>query len=419
MSMEEKQNSQTFLDFNQNIFKPISREEIAEIIRNCYKKNIPLEINGSKSKNKIGRNFQAEKTLDLTSYSGIIDYKPEELYIKVKAGTPINSIIEELDKHDQQLAFEPVDFGFLFNGKSNNGTIGGVISCNFAGPRRFKVGSARDHLLGFQGINGKGEIIKSGGTVVKNVTGYDLCKLISGSFGTLSVLTELSVKVLPKPQSSKTLIINNPHIKKAIEYLGTALSSSSDPSGGVFYPEQFDQSFTFNDLTHKGALTAIRIEGPSNSVDHRIKNLSTELGLLENEYSILESVQTKIFWNKTKNLEIFSNSKKNLLRIVVPISETLSVLQKMKPYDINYFLDWGGSLIWVELEKISLKILREIKDITQQHSGYFTIIKVEDDLKASADIFTIDPIKYKISEKIKKSFDPKRIFNPGKMYSGI
>ena len=419
MSMEEKQNSQTFLDFNQNIFNPSSREEIAEIIRNCYKKNIPLEINGSKSKNKIGRNFQAEKTLDLTSYSGIIDYKPEELYIKVKAGTPINSIIEELDKHDQQLAFEPVDFGFLFNGKSNNGTIGGVISCNFAGPRRFKVGSARDHLLGFQGINGKGEIIKSGGTVVKNVTGYDLCKLISGSFGTLSVLTELSVKVLPKPQSSKTLIINNPHIKKAIEYLGTALSSSSDPSGGVFYPEQFDQSFTFNDLTHKGALTAIRIEGPSNSVDHRIKNLSVELGLLENEYSILESVQTKIFWNKTKNLEIFSNSKKNLLRIVVPISETLSVLQKMKPYEIDYFLDWGGSLIWVELEKISLKILREIKDIMQQHSGYFTIIKVEDDLKASADIFTIDPIKYKISEKIKKSFDPKRIFNPGKMYSGI
>ena len=419
MSMEEKQNSQTFLDFNQNIFNPSSREEIAEIIRNCYKKNIPLEINGSKSKNKIGRNFQAEKTLDLTSYSGIIDYKPEELYIKVKAGTPINSIIEELDKHDQQLAFEPVDFGFLFNGKSNNGTIGGVISCNFAGPRRFKVGSARDHLLGFQGINGKGEIIKSGGTVVKNVTGYDLCKLISGSFGTLSVLTELSVKVLPKPQSSKTLIINNPHIKKAIEYLGTALSSSSDPSGGVFYPEQFGQSFTFNDLTHKGALTAIRIEGPSNSVDHRIENLSTELGLLKNEYSILESVQTKIFWNKTKNLEIFSNSKKNLLRIVVPISETLGVLQKMKPYEINYFLDWGGSLIWVELEKISLKILREIKDITQRHSGYFTIIKVEDDLKASADIFTIDPIKYKISEKIKKSFDPKRIFNPGKMYSGI
>ena len=132
--------------------------------------------------------------------------------------------------------------------------IGGVVSCNFAGPRRFKVGSARDHLLGFQGINGKGETIKSGGTVVKNVTGYDLCKLISGSFGTLTVLTELSVKVLPKAETNKTLIINNPHVKKALEYLGKSLSSSIDPSGGVFYPDSFEKYFSFNDLTHKGCL---------------------------------------------------------------------------------------------------------------------------------------------------------------------
>ena len=419
MFMEEKQNSQTFLDFNQDTFKPSSREEIAEIIKNCYKKNIPLEINGTKSKNKIGRNFQSEKTLDLSGYSGIIEYKPEELYIKVKAGTPLKEILEAIDKNNQQLAFEPIDFGFLFEGKSNGGTIGGVIACNFAGPRRFKVGSARDHVLGFQGINGKGEIIKSGGTVVKNVTGYDLCKLVSGSYGTLTVLTELSIKVLPKSESSKTLIINNPHLKKAMEYLGTALSSSTDPSGGVFYPERFENNFVFNDLTHKGALTAIRIEGPTNSVDQRISRLVKELSLLENEYSVLDNFQTDLFWSKTRNLEVFSNLKNNLLRVIVPVSETLNVIQKLKKYEINYFLDWGGNLIWLELETISLKILREIKEITQEHSGYFTIIKLEDDLKASADIFTIDPIKYKISEKIKKSFDPKRIFNPGKMYSGI
>ena len=126
-----------------------------------------------------------------------------------------------------------------------------------------------------------------------------------------------------------------------------------------------------------------------------------------------------MFWSKTRNLEVFSNLKNNLLRVIVPVSETLNVIQKLKKYEINYFLDWGGNLIWLELEQISLKILREIKEITKEHSGYFTIIKLEDDLKASADIFTIDPIKYKISEKIKKSFDPKRIFNPGKMYSGI
>jgi glycolate oxidase FAD binding subunit len=417
--MAEKQNFQTSLDFNQNIFKPNNSEEIVEVIKNCYKKNIPLEISGLKSKNKIGRNFQAEKTLDLSNYSGIIEYKPEELYIKVKAGTPVKNIIEELDKHNQQLAFEPIDFGFLFEGASNGGTIGGVISCNFAGSRRFKVGSARDHLLGFQGVNGKGEVIKSGGTVVKNVTGYDLCKLLTGSFGTLSVITELSIKVLPKPETSKTLIINNPHLKKAVEYLGNALSSSTDPSGGVFYPEYFEKSFIFNDLTHQGALTGIRIEGPENSVERRVNRLCKELSLLDSEFSILDSEQSNIFWDKTKNLEVFSKLKSNLLRIVVPISETLNVIQKLKAHEINYFLDWGGSLIWLQIENVNTKILKEIKDITQKHLGYYTIIKIENDLKATADIFTIDPIKYKISEKIKKSFDPKRILNPGKMYSGI
>ena len=192
MSMEEKQNSQTFLDFNKNIFKPSTREEIVEIVKDCFKRNIPLEISGLQSKNKIGRNFQAEKTLDLSNYKGIIDYKPEELYIKVKAGTPIREIEDALKENKQQLAFEPNDFGYLFSGESNSGSIGGVVACNFAGSRRFKVGSVRDNILGFKGVNGKGDIIKSGGTVVKNVTGYDLSKLISGSFGTLVVLTEIT-----------------------------------------------------------------------------------------------------------------------------------------------------------------------------------------------------------------------------------
>ena len=419
MFMEEKQNSQTSQDFNQNIFKPKTRKEISEVIRNCYKKNIPLEINGLKSKSKIGRNFQAEKTLDLSNFSGIIEYKPEELYIKAKAGTPIKEIISELDKNNQQLAFEPNDFGFLFSGSSNEGSIGGVISCNFSGSRRFKSGSARDHLLGFQGINGKGETIKSGGTVVKNVTGYDLCKLLSGSFGTLTVLTEISIKVLPKAEVSKTLIINNPHLKKALEYLDITLSSSIDPSGGVFYPEYFRKHFTLNDLTQEGALIGVRVEGPSISVDHRIEKLCKALDILNDEFSILNQDQSNIFWEKTRKLQVFTSMEGSLLRIVVPFSETFDVIQKLKSYKVNYFLDWGGSLIWLQLEKINTKMLKEIKDIVNKAIGYLTVIKIEEDMKASIDIFTVDPIKYKISEKIKKSFDPKRILNPGKMYSGI
>ncbi len=419
MSMEEKQNSQTFQDFSLSTFKPKSLDEISSIIKECYKKSIPLEISGLQSKKNIGRNFQAEKTLDLSNYSGIIDYKPEELYIKVKSGTPIKDIKRELDKNNQQLAFEPNDFGPLFNGKSKEGSIGGVISCNFAGPRRFKVGSARDHVLGFQGVNGKGEIIKSGGTVVKNVTGYDLSKLLSGSFGTLAVLTEVSIKVLPKPASNKTLVIDNPHLIKALEYLNLSLSSSSDPSGGVFYPEYFRNYFTFNDLTSGGPITAIRVEGPSESIMHRINKLCEELKIQKNEMVILEPEQSNIFWEKTRSLEVFSDLKNNLLRVVVPASETFDVINKLKPYEIKYFIDWGGSLIWLQVDSINSQSLRQIKDIVNKSLGYVTVIKIEENLKAFIDIFTIDPIKYKITEKIKKSFDPKRILNPGKMYSGI
>ena len=419
MSMEEKLNFQTFQDFNQSVFKPQTKEDISKIVKECYKKNIPLEVCGLKSKKNIGRNFQAEKTLDLSNYSGIIEYKPEELYIKVKSGTPIKVIIAELEKNNQQLAFEPIDFGPLFSGIKNEGSIGGVVACNFAGPRRFKAGSARDHVLGFQGVNGKGEIIKSGGTVVKNVTGYDLSKIVSGSFGTLTVLTEISIKVLPKPFSGKTLIIDNPHLKKSLEYLSIALSSSSDPSGGVFYPEYFRSHFIFNDLTTEGPITAIRIEGPNESVDYRIKKLCKELEVQKNEIAILDPEQSNIFWEKTKSLQVFSDLKDNLLRIVIPASETFEILNKLKTYKIKYFVDWGGNLIWTEVENINFKILKDIREIVNKVSGYLTVIKIEENLKASIDVFTIDPIKYKITEKIKKSFDPKRILNPGKMYSGI
>ena len=420
MSMEEKQNFQTYQDFNQSKLKPNSEEEIAAAITHCYRKNIPLEICGTNSKKDIGRNFQSQKTLDLSNYSGIIKYEPEELYIKVKSGTPIKEIKEILEKNNQHLAFEPTDFGPIFVGRTNEGTIGGVLSCNFSGSRRFKVGSARDHILGFKGVNGKGEIIKSGGTVVKNVTGYDLSKLITGSYGTLTVFTEVSIKVLPKPELTKTLIIENPHLKKGLEYLNLALSSSSDPSGAAFYPEYLRNFFTFNDLTNKeGPITAIRVEGSKLSVDQRIEQLIEEIMIDKNEISILEPEQSCIFWEKTRCLEVFKELKNNLIRVIVPASEMFNLINKLKLFNIKYFIDWGGNLAWIQLNVLNLKILTEIREIVKNFNGYLTVIKAEENLKASIDVFTINEVRYKISEKIKKSFDPKRILNPGKMYTGI
>ncbi len=233
--MEEiKQNSQTSQDFNAEILEPKEEVAIQQLIKHCFKNNLPLEIVGNKTKQSIGKKLQCAKTLSMSQFSGIIDYKPEELYITVKAGTPLKTIQDKLKENNQHLAFEPTNFSQIFKTNSNEGTIGGTLSCNFSGARRFKVGSARDHILGFKGFNGKGEKIKSGGTVVKNVTGYDISKLVTGSFGTLLVLTELTLKVLPLESETQTIIVSGLALEHGLAIMGSAISSSNDPSGAIF-----------------------------------------------------------------------------------------------------------------------------------------------------------------------------------------
>ena len=418
--MEEiNQNSPTSLDFNTEKFEPKDEIEIQQIIKFCYKKNLPIEIVGNQTKLDIGKKMQCAKTLDMSKFSGIIDYKPEELYIKVKAGTPINFVREELKKNKQHLAFEPVNFSKIFKKNSNEGTVGGTLSWNFSGSRRFKVGSARDHILGFKGFNGKGEKIKSGGTVVKNVTGYDLSKLITGSFGTLLAITELTLKVLPLESETKTIIVSGLALEHAMGIMGSAIASSNDPSGAVYYPGNLRNNFVFNDLTHPGSITAIRVEGTKISTEQRINNLTKELVLEDKKLTILDSTQSEIFWEDTRSLKAVSTNDKNILRAVVPPSETINLLNRLKTFHPNYFLDWGGSLIWLELDYLSSQKIDQIRDRILDANGYLTVIKSPENVKSSSEIFTIDPIKFKISQNIKKSFDPKRIFNPGKMYTGI
>ena len=233
MSIEVKKNFQIYQDFN-NVLKPDKEQQVSQIVRDLYDSNLSAEIVGSNSKNFIGNKLQCAKTLDLSKLSGIIEYLPEELYIKVKACTPILEIEEILKKNNQQLAFEPIDFGYINYSKSNKGTAAGSLSCNFSGSRRFKSGSVRDHILGFRGVNGKGDIIKSGGTVVKNVTGYDLSKLVTGSFGTLIALTEITFKVLPKKDYSSTLVIHENNKEEIAKLFNSIQNSSYEISGSAF-----------------------------------------------------------------------------------------------------------------------------------------------------------------------------------------
>jgi len=418
--MEEiNQNSQTFLDFNSDILKPNNENDLQEIIKYCYKKDLPIEIVGMGTKNQIGKKLQCAKILDMSNISGILEYKPEELYITVKAGTPIKTVQDELKKNNQHLAFEPVNFSTLLKKDSNEGTVGGTLSCNFSGSRRFKVGSARDHILGFKGYNGKGEKIKSGGTVVKNVTGYDLPKLVTGSFGTLLALSEITLKVLPFQTNTKTIIVSGLVLEHSLGIMGSSIASSNDPSGVVFYPSNFRNNFVFNDLTHPGSITAIRVEGTKTSTEQRINNLIENLSLIDKNITVLDSAQSEIFWEDTRSLKVFSKNQRNILRAVIPASEAINLINRLKSFHPNYFIDWGGSLIWLELDYLSNQKIDQIRKRVLDAGGYLTVIKSPENLKSSSEIFTIDPIKFKISQSLKKSFDPKRIFNPGKMYTGI
>ncbi|MEK9786957.1 MAG: FAD-binding protein [Candidatus Pelagibacter sp.] len=426
MSTKQKINSQIFQDSN-DIFYPKDELEVSDLVKDFYKKNSSIELTGSNSKNFIGNKTQAANKVSLSKLSGIIEYYPEELYIKVKACTPLQEIEDALEKNDQELAFEPLDFGYIKNGKPNKGTIGGYLSCNYAGSRRFKVGSVRDHVLGFRGVNGKGDIIKSGGTVVKNVTGYDLSKLISGAFGTLVALTEITLKVLPKKQLTNTIVIKVDDRKKIYDLFDKIASSSSEITGAVFLPDEPDDSmfirnketiFKFNDLDFTGPYLALRLEGDKVSINEKTKKITKELDLKKFKIATLDNYQSSPFWKKINNLELFQNTQNNLLRIVIEPangSEMMSYLGNK----FKYYIDWCGSLFWVEVPPKKNNKVGEIKKKSIELGGYMTIIKTSEEYDYEETIFTVDPVRLMISEKIKKSFDPKRIFNPGKMYRGI
>ena len=232
---------------------------------------------------------------------------------------------------------------------------------------------------------------------------------------------------MPAFKESKTLVIHNLNIDSAPEYLQQAISSSNDVSGASFFPTEpmcdncemnIENTFKLNDLKNKGSLAAIRVEGSKISVNERIKNLILELKVSESDISILETLQSEIFWKKTKDLDFFSLTKNNIFRIVIPPSECVKLIYQL-PNNFKYFLDWGGALIWMEACQLSEQKFESIKKKVIKHGGHISMIKNSSFLPYVEDIFTINRTRFTISQSIKKSFDPKRILNPGKMYTGI
>src|ERR1700676_3605178 len=250
--------------------KPRDAAEVEQTIRAALADGKTLELIGRGTKRAIGRAAQWDATLDLSGLSGVTLYEPEELVLSAKAGTPLSEIEALVAGKGQQLAFEPMDCGQLMGGPVGRGTIGGTIAANLCGPRRITAGAARDHLLGFTAVSGRGESFKSGGRVVKNVTGYDFCKLMSGSWGTLAVMTEVTVKTLPKPETEATVVMSGLDDAAAMRAMTAAMGSACEVSGAAHLPATTAARFPMGAAVAAGrALTALRLEGVAPSVAHR------------------------------------------------------------------------------------------------------------------------------------------------------
>jgi len=349
----------------------------------------PLEPVGAGSKRQIGRPVDAD-VLDLGALAGIVTYEPAELVLTARAATPLTTIEQALAANGQRLAFEPPDFGRLL-GAQRPQTLGGIIATNLAGSRRVTAGAARDHFLGFAAVTGRGELFKAGGKVVKNVTGYDLPKLLAGSWGTLAVLTEVTIRVAPKPELDRTLVIATPSVAAGVALQIAALGSAHDVSAAGFDPK-------------RGAL--LRLEGFAPSVEARTQALCAELRRAPVE--ILEGTASRACWDDLAGAVALASSPV-VWRLSVPPADAPAVLERLHPD--RYLLDWGGGLIFAAYWTVDAQRVRGAFT-----SGHATLLKAGAAARAATPVFQPQPAAVAAAAaRLRAAFDPRGILNPGRM----
>src|SRR6202046_4904822 len=308
-----------------------------------------LEIVAGGTKRALGRPMKTDHVLDVSGLKGIVEYEAAELVLTARPGEPLASINAELAKKQQMLAFEPPDWRALLGGLGEQ-TLGGVVACNLAGARRVRAGAARDYLLGFSAVNGFGDIWKAGGKVVKNVTGYDMCKLQAGAYGTLSALTELSLKVMPKPETACTILLHGLADEIAIQTLALALNSPFEVSGAAHLPTSAARRSKVSAVASGlGAATALRLEGPRPSVAYRIEALEAPVG----RGARLGDAETEAFWSEVGCVQpLLEQGPRIVWRLCPTPSQATEVAHSILSAlsSAEFFFDWGGGLIWLRLD---------------------------------------------------------------------
>jgi glycolate oxidase FAD binding subunit len=382
-----------------------------------------LEVVGRGSKRAIGRAAQWDATLDLSGLSGVTLYEPEELVLSAKAGTPLAEIEALVAASEQELAFEPMDYGPLLGAAPAGGTIGGALSANLSGPRRIKAGAARDHFLGFSAVSGRGETFKSGGRVVKNVTGYDLCKLLAGSWGTLAAMTEVTIKTLPRAQTEETLLALDLDDKIAGKAMNAAMGSFADVSAAAHMPAAIAARLA--DITAaRGAVTAFRLEGVTPSVVHR-KSLLEDLIAPFGGLGTLCGSASRALWRAIRDVAPFAAGGPAGDRIIWRISTAPSrgpelgcTLAERAQAEILY--DWAGGLIWAALPPADDAGAGLVRATVAAAGGHATLIRAPAAIRAAVDVFTPESAALAaLTKRLHESFDPRGVLNAGRMWAGV
>ncbi|HEV2000849.1 MAG TPA: FAD-binding protein, partial [Xanthobacteraceae bacterium] len=297
--------------------KPRNDAEVLEAVRWAVAEEKTLEVVGRGSKRVIGRAAQTDLTLDVSALSGVTLYEPEELVLSARAGTPIAEIEKLLAASNQELAFEPVDLGSLLGGKAGAGSLGGVVATNLSGPRRIKAGAVRDHALGVAAVSGRGEAFKGGGRVVKNVTGYDLPRFLTGSWGTLAVATSWTLKVLPAAADVATLIVLGLDDARAGEAMRAVMNTAADVSGAAHFPAKVAARLGTPSFAGQ-SVTALRLEGVPPSIAYRREKL-TEMLKPFGALVTLGAEESRAFWQAVRDAKPFADgSARAVWRISVP-----------------------------------------------------------------------------------------------------
>lgn len=399
--------------------KPRDGKEVEDAVRWALGNDKSLELTGQGTKRAIGRPSQTDVTLDLSGLTGVTLYEPAELVLSARAGTPIAEIEALLAKNNQELAFEPIDYGPLLGGEANRGTLGGAIAANLSGPRRIKAGAARDHFLGLTAITGRGETIKSGGRVVKNVTGYDLCKLLAGSWGTLAAMTDLTIKVLPRAETEATVLVAGLDDVRACAAMAAATGSACDVSGASHLPDHV--ASWLDGLPRPEASTALRLEGFVPSVVHR-KEALARLMKSFGPVALLDEKDSRALWRSIRNVKPFAAEAaraRPLWRVSVAPSKGHEIAAAITPA-AQMFYDWAGGLIWVAMPFAAEPDAAAIRSATAAIGGHATLVRAPTAVRAAMDVFAPeDPAPHALTRRVKGSFDPKAVLNPGRMWAGV